>query len=86
MTERADSTSIEAAPELAKLELPHTRLSAAIDRFLMRVGEVTSWVWLLLRLVIVCTVLASSFQPFTPLESERLETLDGALKKTATMS
>ena len=57
MTERADSTSIEAAPEFGKLELPHTRLSTAIDRFLMRVGEVTSWVWLLLMVVIVCNVL-----------------------------
>jgi TRAP-type mannitol/chloroaromatic compound transport system permease small subunit len=36
--------------------LPRTRLSDAIDRFIRRIGETASWLWLVLMLVIVVNV------------------------------
>lgn len=37
--------------------LPHTRLSAGVDRFVARSGEILSWIWLVLLAVIVINVL-----------------------------
>ena len=34
--------------DTATESLPHTRLSAGIDRFVARIGEILSWVWLVL--------------------------------------
>jgi TRAP-type mannitol/chloroaromatic compound transport system permease small subunit len=48
-----DPAALSAKPSLA---LPHTRLSARIDRFLVRIGDCISWVWLLLVAVIISNV------------------------------
>jgi TRAP-type mannitol/chloroaromatic compound transport system permease small subunit len=38
-------------------DLPHTRLSLGIDRFVERSGRVLSWIWLVLLAVVVVNVL-----------------------------
>ncbi len=38
-------------------DLPHTRLSLAIDRFVERSGRALSWIWLILLAVVVTNVL-----------------------------
>jgi len=42
--------------DTATESLPHTRLSAGIDRFVGRSGEILSWIWLVLLAVIVVNV------------------------------
>ena len=53
-TDPAEAPSESSAPGN---NLPATRGSAAIDRFLDRVGEWLSWIWLVLLVVIVVNVL-----------------------------
>jgi TRAP-type mannitol/chloroaromatic compound transport system permease small subunit len=51
------ATQLAARPARPSLALPHTRLSSGIDRFLVRVGDAISWVWLLLVAVIIANVI-----------------------------
>ncbi len=53
----ASPTELAALPTKASLALPHTRLSSGIDRFLVRIGDAISWVWLLLVAVIISNVI-----------------------------
>lgn len=48
---RADET-LRHAPD----GLPHTRLSARVDRWILRLGAVTAWIWLALLATIVLNV------------------------------
>ncbi len=50
-------TELAALPTKASLALPHTPLSSGIDRFLVRIGDAISWVWLLLVAVIISNVI-----------------------------
>ena len=43
---------------MSVLELPDSKSSRLIDPWLQRIGEVTSWLWLLLLLIIVGNVVA----------------------------
>ena len=57
---RSEGTDPAKAPSESSApgnNLPATRASAAIDRFLDRVGEWLSWIWLVLLVVIVVNVL-----------------------------
>jgi TRAP-type mannitol/chloroaromatic compound transport system permease small subunit len=38
------------------MDLPHTRFSRAVDRFIERLGDFISWIWLLLLGIIVANV------------------------------
>jgi len=54
MTETVDIE--ELAEPRHRAALPHTRVSAAIDAFLLRLGDLASWLWLALLTVIVANV------------------------------
>lgn len=43
-------------PERVHTQLPETRLSRSLDHFILRVGRVASWLWLLLMVVILLNV------------------------------
>ncbi len=43
-------------PERSHAQLPETRISRALDHFILRVGRVASWAWLLLMAVILLNV------------------------------
>jgi TRAP-type mannitol/chloroaromatic compound transport system permease small subunit len=51
------SIELEASRAKPSLALPHTRLSSGIDRFLVRIGDAISWVWLLLVGTIIGNVI-----------------------------
>ncbi len=48
---------IDEVPRRPHTALPETRFSRAIDRVLVRIGELTAWLWLVLLVVIVANVL-----------------------------
>lgn len=52
-----DADAKEAGHAPASDGLPHTTFSLAVDRLIKRVGEASSWLWLLLVMVIIVQVL-----------------------------
>ncbi|MQX37080.1 TRAP transporter small permease subunit [Roseospira navarrensis] len=54
-TPNFDGTDPDGLPD-DRRSLPRTRLSNAIDRFIMAVGNVASWIWVLLILGIILNV------------------------------
>lgn len=56
MTEPADQVMEAALPHTAGFALPETRLSGFLDPVVRTIGEVASWLWPILMLVIVLQV------------------------------
>jgi TRAP-type mannitol/chloroaromatic compound transport system permease small subunit len=56
MTEPADQVIEAALPHTAGFALPETRLSALLDPVVRGIGELASWLWPILMLVIVLQV------------------------------
>ena len=52
-----DPRSLDSSIAGPTLELPETRLSRAVDPWLVRIGEWSSWLWLILVTIIVVNVI-----------------------------
>ena len=52
-----DTRSLDSSIAGPALELPQTRLSRAVDPWLVRIGEWSSWLWLILVAIIVVNVI-----------------------------
>ena len=52
-----DPRSLDSSIAGPALELPETRLSRAVDPWLVRIGEWSSWLWLILVTIIVVNVI-----------------------------
>lgn len=55
------------------MNLPHTQLSRAVDRFIAAIGAASSWLWAVLMLVIVINVVIRYVFGFGRIEFEELQ-------------
>ena len=55
------------------LELPHTRMSVLIEKQVSRLGDVISWIWLLLLMIIVLNVVMRYFFGQGRIEFEEIQ-------------
>ena len=53
----AEPPAIESSIAASTLDLPHTRLSRAVDPWLVRIGHWSSWLWLFLVAIILVNVI-----------------------------
>jgi len=51
-----DGTGADGLPDADRRKLPRTRISNAIDRFILAIGNAMSWIWVLLIIGIITNV------------------------------